>query len=70
LRLICTLVDHSGTISLVWTTRGFYPLTAVSTLKIKNGVCNILHQLRCEAAAAAGSGSSGKPTATVVSGKL
>jgi len=35
LRLFCTLVDHSGTISLVWTTRGFYPwFEGFSTLKI------------------------------------
>jgi len=35
LRLFCTLVDHSGAISLVWTTRGFYPwFEGFSTLKI------------------------------------
>jgi len=35
LRLFCTLVDHSEAISLVWTTRGFYPwFEGFSTLKI------------------------------------
>jgi len=35
LRLFCTLVDHSGAISLVWTTRDFYPwFEGFSTLKI------------------------------------
>ena len=35
LRLFCTLVDHSGAISLVWTTRGFYHwFEGFSTLKI------------------------------------
>ena len=24
-KLFCTSIDHSGAISLVWTTRGFYP---------------------------------------------
>ena len=24
-KLSCTSIDHSGAISLVWTTRGFYP---------------------------------------------
>ena len=35
LRLFCTLVDHSEAISLVWTTRGFYPwFEGFFTLKI------------------------------------
>jgi len=35
LRLYCTLVDHSGAISLVWTTRVFYPwFEGFSMLKI------------------------------------
>ena len=35
LRLFCTFVDHSEAISLVWTTRGFYPwFEGFSTLKI------------------------------------